>query len=133
MCIGCSEKQNRRVLIQNRYVYRVFRKIEQVCTNSKQVCVQGVPEIEQACINSKQVCIQGVPKNRTGVFYFKIGMCIVCSEKQNRSVLIQNRYVYSVFRKQNRPVLFQKRCMYVALKQQILSSPPREGARNLFQ
>ena len=99
MCIGCSGKQNRRVLIQNRYVYRMFRKIEQACTNSKQVCVQGVRKIEQACTNSKQVCIQGVPENRTGVYYFKIGMCIGCSEKQNRRVLIQNRYVYKVFRK----------------------------------
>ena len=33
MCIGCTEKKNRRVLIQNRYVYRVFRKKEQACTN----------------------------------------------------------------------------------------------------
>ena len=81
MCIGCFEKQNRRVLIQNRYVYRVFRKIEQACTNSKQVCVQGVLE------------------NRTGLFYFKRCVCIGCSEKQNRRVLIQNRYVYKVFRK----------------------------------
>ena len=39
MYIGCSEKKNRRVLIQNRYVYRVFRKIEQACTNSKYVNV----------------------------------------------------------------------------------------------
>ena len=88
MCIGCSEKQNRRVLIQKRYVYRVFRKIEQACTNSKQVCVQGVPEIEQACSISKEVYVC-CSKIVDSVFPAK-GRCA-------QSVSIKNRYFVICF------------------------------------
>ena len=92
MYIGCCGKQNRRVLIQNRYVYRVYRKIEQACTNSKQVCIQGVPEIEQACSISKEVqvccpkivdfvfpakgrCAQSVSIKKIGIYLFVFNMC----------------------------------------------------------
>ena len=64
MCIGCTEKQNRRVLIRNRYVYRVYRKIEQACSISKEVYV-CCSKIVDSVFPSKGRCAQSVSiKNR---------------------------------------------------------------------